>query len=155
MNKVLESYVKYLLENTALPMHSNLRTKKEKRINNVVSGVIPLAGAAHAYSMTKSKSAALPYVLAGAVGFAVAQLIIHYTDNCRKMAKAGNTSQQRKVMYYGCQVKACKQIVAAYKSAQSKTKDDSLRKRLEAPLKIWNARLEEKQSLLRDALRSK
>ena len=38
MNKVLESYVKYLLENTALPMHSNLRTKKEKRINNVVSG---------------------------------------------------------------------------------------------------------------------
>jgi hypothetical protein len=70
------------------------------------------------------------------------------------MAKAGSTPQQKKVMYYGCQVSACKKIIQILNASRKGKKDYQIR-RIDNNIKMWNARLEEKQSLLKDALKTK
>ena len=152
----IDEYIIHILEaDDKMPqMHNNLMTKGEKTTFDALGLGVSAAMGRNMYMKTKNKKAGLAVMIGGVAGLAITKLIHHYTDNCRKMAKAGSTPQQKKVMYYGCQVSACKKIIQILNASRTGKKDYQIRG-IDNNIKMWNARLEEKQSLLKDALKTK
>ena len=111
---VINEYIMQLLEFEPQQKHPSLLTKKERAIPTIIGGAMGSAVAGTAI-MTAPSGQKTEHALAALLGIAAATLLMKlinfYTDKCRKASANIKDPKQRKIAYYTCQINTCNKII--------------------------------------------
>lgn len=130
----------------------NLATRNNKNVLNIA-----MAGTV-GYNITKGMMTKDTNRIVGvSIGVGLIATLIHiykkFVDVCSKSIRNINNPREKKIVYYKCQISACKKVISDLEKIKLKCKESKDQevciKKVNKQLHVWNIQLKEKKELLK------